>query len=204
MFPAFSTSFAQDREQTALLFRRSVKSIFLILFPITLCAVSFAQYGLRLWLGSDFALNGYRVLQILAVGVFVNSLAYVPFALLQGVGKPEVTATLHLIEFPPYLALLWWLTKIHGVQGAAIVWSARVIVEAFVAFVLVKRCLPSKNPIRLRSALVPGLALLIFALAATLQGSVVRGLFLMATILCFALVAWFRILTPGERALGQI
>jgi len=204
MFPAFSTSFAQDRDQTALLFRRSVKSLFLVLFPITLCAVSFAQEGLRLWLGSDFALNSYRVLQILAAGVFINSLAHVPFALLQGVGRPEVTATLHLIELLPYLALLWWLTKTHGIQGAAIAWSARVIVEAIAAFVLVKRCLPAKDPIRLRSALLlTGLALLIFALAAMLQGPIVRALFVLVAILCFVLVTWFQVLTPGERSLAQ-
>ena len=204
MFPAFSTSFAQDRDHTALLFRRSVKSIFLVLFPITLCTVSFAQYGLRLWLGSDFALNGHGVLQILSVGVFINSLACVPFALLQGVGRPEVTAKLHLIELPPYLALLWWLTKTHGIQGAAIAWSARVIVEAFVAFALVKRCLPGKYPIRLRSALLlPGLALVILALAAMLQGPIMRALFVLATILCFVLITWFQILTPGERTLAQ-
>lgn len=204
MFPAFSTSFAQDREHTALLFRRSVKSIFLVLFPITLCAVSFAQDGLRLWLGSDFALNSYRVLQILAAGVFINSLAHVPFALLQGVGRPEVTATLHLIELPPYLALLWWLTRTHGIQGAAIAWSARVIVEAFVAFILVKRCMPGTDPIRLRSALLlPGLALVILGLAAVLQGPIVRALFVSAIILCFVLITWFQILTPGERSLAQ-
>ena len=36
MFPAFSTGFAKDRERTALLFSRSVKSLFLVLFPIML------------------------------------------------------------------------------------------------------------------------------------------------------------------------
>lgn len=203
MFPAFSASFALDGERTSLLFVRCVKSLFLVLFPIMLCTVALAQDGLKLWLGPQFAQHGFRVLQILAVGVFINSLAYVPFAFLQGVGRPDLTAKLHLLELPVYLAALIWLTKQYGIEGAAIAWTARAIVEAFLAFVLVKRCLPGKNPIRLRSALLPGLALLILALAAMLQGPIVKALFLLTSILCFVLVTWFRILTPGERALAH-
>jgi len=35
--------------------------------------------------GAEFAQHSFRVLQWLAAGVFLNSLAYVPFTLLQGV-----------------------------------------------------------------------------------------------------------------------
>lgn len=203
MFPAFSASFAKDGERTALLFDRSVKSLFLVLFPIMLCTVALAQDGLKLWLGPEFALHSFRVLQWLAVGVFINSLAYVPFSLLQGVGRPDLTATLHLIELPLYLGLLWWLVITRGIEGAAIAWSARVAVDASFLFGLAKRYLPDKSPIRLRTALPPAMALLILALAAVLQGPIVKGLFLLGTILCFVLVTWFRILTPEERGLAQ-
>ena len=74
-----------------------------------LCTIALAQDGLRLWLGPEFAQHSFRVLQWLAVGVFINSLAQVPFSLLQGVGRPDITATLHLIELPLYLGVLWWL-----------------------------------------------------------------------------------------------
>jgi len=203
MFPAFSTGFAQDRERTAVLFGRSVKSLFLVLFPIMLCTVALAQDGLKLWLGADFAQHSFRVLQFLAVGVFTNSLAQVPFALLQGVGRPDLTATLHLIELPLYLGLLWWLISRHEIEGAAIAWSARVTFDALLLFGLALRFLPAKSPIRLRTALLPALALLTLALAALLRGPIVKGLFLLGTILCFVLVTWFWILTPEERTLAQ-
>ena len=103
MFPAFSASFAHDRERTAILFRRCAKSLFLVLFPVMLCTVALAQDGLKLWLGPEFAHHSFRVLQVLAVGVFINSLAYVPFTFLQGIGRPDLTATLHLIELPLYV-----------------------------------------------------------------------------------------------------
>ena len=203
MFPAFSAGFEQNRERTALLFGRSVKLLLLVLFPVMLCTIALAQDGLRLWLGPEFAQHSFRVLQWLAVGVFINSLAQVPFSLLQGVGRPDITATLHLIELPLYLGVLWWLISTRGIEGAAMAWTARMAVDALFMFGLAKRFLPSKNSIRLRTALLPATALLILALAAFLQGTVVKGIFLLATILGFGLVTWFRILTPEERTLAQ-
>ena len=51
--------------------------------------------------------------------------------------------------------------------------------------------------------LLPAMALLILVLAALLQGPIVKGLFLLGTILCFVIVTWFRILTPEERTFAQ-
>jgi O-antigen/teichoic acid export membrane protein len=203
MFPAFSTGFAQDRERTALLYGRSVKSLFLVLFPVMLCMVALAQDGLKLWLGVEFAQHSFRVLQWLAVGVFINSLAYAPFALMQGAGRPDLTAILHLIELPLYIGLLWWLIVTRGIEGAAIAWFARVAVDALLFFGMARRFLPDKGPMRLRIMLLPTMAVLILALAALLQGLIVKSLFLLGTMLCFVLVAWFRILTPEERTLAQ-
>jgi O-antigen/teichoic acid export membrane protein len=203
MFPAFSASFPQDGARTALLFGRSVKSLFLVLFPIMLCTVALAQDGLKLWLGPEFAQHSFRVLQCLAVGVFINSLAFVPFAFLQGVGRPDLTATLHLIELPAYLGLLWWLISTRGIEGAAIAWSVRMAADALFLFGLAKRFLPGNSLIQLQTVLLPAVALLILAMAALLQSPIVKGFFLLGTILCFVLITWFRVLTPEERTLAQ-
>jgi O-antigen/teichoic acid export membrane protein len=203
MFPAFSTSFAQDGERTALLFGRSVKSLLLLLFPLMLCTVALAQDGLKFWLGPEFAQHSFRVLQWLAVGVFLNSLAQVPFALLQGVGKADLTAKVHLIELPLYLGLLWWLIDARTIEGAAIAWTVRAAADALCLFWMAKRFLPRTSPIRLQIVLWPMMVLVILTLAALIQGPIVKALFLMGIILCFAPVAWFRILTPEERTLAQ-
>jgi O-antigen/teichoic acid export membrane protein len=139
MFPAFSTSFVHDRKRTAMLYGRCVKYVFLILFPAILLIVGLARSGLTLWLGADFAQHSFRVLQWLAVGVFINSLAQIPFALVQGVGRPDLTAKLHLIELPAYLLILWWLIGARGVEGAAMAWTARVGVDAIVLFGMTQR-----------------------------------------------------------------
>jgi O-antigen/teichoic acid export membrane protein len=203
MFPAFSTSFAQDRSRAALLYVRSIKYVFLILFPIALLIVVLAQNGLRLWLGAEFAQHSVRVLQLLAVGVFINSLAQIPFTMLQGGGRPDLTAQLHLIELPFYLAALWLLIRSFGIEGAAIAWTGRVAIDALLLFGMAKRLLPSQKPVRARTALLSAMPLLILAFAPLLQGAIEKSIFLIGTVLCFALAMWFRILTPEERALAQ-
>ncbi len=130
LFPAFTVSFAQDRERAAFLLRRGQKYIFLVMFPIILVIVTMANDGLRLWLGAEFARNSTTVLQLLAVGVFFNTLAVLPWVLIQGAGRPDLTAKFHMAELVIYLPILWFMVKHYGVQGAAIAWTVRVLVDA--------------------------------------------------------------------------
>ena len=74
------------------------------------------------------------VLQWLAVGVFVNAVARLPFSVLQASGRPDVTAKLHLIELPAYLFALWALVRAFGIEGAAAAWTLRAGVDAVVLF----------------------------------------------------------------------
>jgi O-antigen/teichoic acid export membrane protein len=203
IFPAFSATFTHDRERTALLFGRSVKTLSLVMFPIVLCVIVLAEEVLKLWLGAEFAHNSFRVLQWLAVGVFINSLALVPFNLLQGIGRPDLTAILHLVELPVYLVLLWMLIRGRGIEGAAIAWSSRIAIDSLLLFGIARKILPGKNPMSFRTILLPALSLLALGLATVLQGAIVKGVFLLATMLIFAYVTWSMVLTPEERTLAQ-
>jgi O-antigen/teichoic acid export membrane protein len=203
MFPAFSTSSVRDRNRTALLYNRSVKYLLLVLFPMVLLVVVLAQDGLRLWLGAEFAQHSARVLQWLAVGVFINSLAFIPFAVLQGVGKPDLTAKLHAIELPVYLIALWSLTKAYGIEGAAIAWTGRATADALVLFAMTKRFLRVDSSARSQTALLMTIAFVTLALAALPQGLLLKGLFLLVTIISFVLISWFLVLSPEERRLAQ-
>jgi O-antigen/teichoic acid export membrane protein len=204
MFPAFSTSFAQNRERTALLYRRSAKYILLILFPIVLLIMVLAADGLKLWLGPEFAQNSTRVLQWLAVGVFINSLAQVPFALVQGIGRPDLTAKLHLIELPFYLFALWRLIQTRGIDGAAIAWTGRVTVDAIVLFCLSRSLLPKTGSDTRRTVLTVAAALVILFMATLPSDLIARMVFLLIVLTAFAAVGWFLLLTKEERAVIQV
>ncbi len=201
LFPAFSSSFAYHRSCTERLFNQGVRYIFLGLFPITLFIVAFAKNGLDFWLGAEFAQNSTSVLQWLAVGVFINSLAQVAFALIQGAGRPDLTAKLHLLELPFYLLGVYWLISAYGIEGAAIAWVARIGIDMICLFGMVNWFLPTSRSILRRRILTMGVTLLTLALAALPLSFGMKGLFLLMTLTTFALASWFLILTPEERTL---
>jgi len=201
LFPAFSASFAQDSNRTALLFSRGFKYLFMVLFPIVLFIVTLAYEGLDLWLGAEFAQKSTSVLRWLAIGVFLNCLAQIPFALIQGIGRPDLTAKLHLIELPFYLLGVWWLIGVDGIEGAAIAWVARVAVDTIVFFAMAMRFLPGGTAIARQIVLAISIALLTFCLPLLLESVVINVIFLFLILLTFVLVSWFLLLSPKEQGL---
>ncbi|WP_353687074.1 flippase [Thermodesulfovibrio sp. 3462-1] len=124
LFPAFSAlEGMRDRERLQFFFIRSVKYIFLTLGLVVLIISLFAKEILQIWLGVDFAMKSEAVLQILALAVLINSLAHFPFALLQGIGRPDLLAKFHLLELPIYVGMAGGLVKVWGITGAALAWT---------------------------------------------------------------------------------
>jgi O-antigen/teichoic acid export membrane protein len=138
-YPAFSATAIVDPERVSVLFERSVKWLLVVLFPILLLVVVFGRDFLQFWLGSDFARNSTRVLQWMAAGVFLNSLAQVPYVLLQAGGRPDLPAKLHLVELALYVPAVLHMIRTHGIEGAAIVWTLRLSIEAVLLFIIVGR-----------------------------------------------------------------
>jgi O-antigen/teichoic acid export membrane protein len=130
MFPAFSQSSAQDRKRLAALYRKAILSIVVILSPVTAALMVIALPGLSLWLGPDFASHSYRVAQMLLMGTLALGFESLPFALIQGLGRPDIPAKLNLVEIPFYAAALYWFIQNYGVAGAAAAWMLRAIVDA--------------------------------------------------------------------------
>jgi O-antigen/teichoic acid export membrane protein len=203
MFPAFSTSFVQNRDRAAFLYGRSVKYLGLILVPLTLLVVVLAQDGLKLWLGAEFAHHSARVLQWLAVGMLINCLAAAPFAVVQSAGRPDLTAKLHLVELPLYLVALFWLTKVQGIDGAAMAWTGRVTIDALVLFGLADRILPILSAVKLQMFLLFSVTLGTLALATLPRSLEMKALFLVFSFIAFLVAAWFVVLSPEERKLAQ-
>jgi O-antigen/teichoic acid export membrane protein len=199
LFPAFAATFVADRTRTTILFERGVKCIFLVMFPIVLLVVVFANEGLELWIGEKFAHNSTGVLQWLSVGVFINSLAKIAFALVQGLGRPDITAKLHLGELMLYLPALWWLTQSYGIEGAAIIWTVRVMLDAILLFAVALHYLPSLALFVRRMAFVASAGLLAFAAGSVLTGVPIKLIYSSLVLAAFCLISWFAILGPEER-----
>lgn len=130
LFPELSAmSYHKRSERITTLFIRAIKYIFL---PISVVAGTIFIYApeiLQIWLGNQFSIQASGVLRIVSLGIILNSLAYIPFSLLQGIGRPDLPAKFHLIEFPIYVILIWILTKNFGLNGAAIAWLLRISLD---------------------------------------------------------------------------
>jgi O-antigen/teichoic acid export membrane protein len=199
LFPAFAATFARDRERTASLFGRSLRALLLFIFPIALVLVLFAREGLSLWVGAGFAAASAPVLRWLAVGVFINSMAHAPFNVLQGIGRPDLTGKLHLVELPLYLAALYLLGHQFGITGVAVAWVLRIAADSAALMLLTCRQVPSvSGEVRAVTGWTV-LGLLVLAAAAALVTPAAKVIFLVVALAGFALAAWTRIVHPAER-----
>ena len=202
LFPAFATSLANNPDRTALLSSRGIKYIVLAMFPIILVTITFAPDGLRLWLGPVFASHSQSVLRWIALGIFINSIACVPFTLLQSAGRPSVTAKLHLLELPLYLVAVWVLTKRLGIEGAAIAWTARIVVDTTLLFFFADRMLQHRPKFIVRLTATMTASLIVLGAGTLPQTLIEKTAFCLAALLVFALAAFIG-MAPDERDLIQ-
>jgi O-antigen/teichoic acid export membrane protein len=89
---------------------------------------------LTAWVGSEIALRSAPVGQIILMGAWVNSLAFIPFSQLQSQSRPDVVAKFHLIELIPFVGILWLGLRVFGLVGGAAAWTLRVAVDAVLLF----------------------------------------------------------------------
>jgi O-antigen/teichoic acid export membrane protein len=149
LFPAFAG--ARDEAREVALVERGIGAVFLLVVPATLVLGIYSAPLLRGWMGPDYARHGSAALAWLAVGLLVNGIAKVPSTLLQGVGRPDLTARLHLVELPVFVAVLYVLVRALGVEGAAIAWLVRVFVDGAALFWLLWRRSPRHGAAARRS-----------------------------------------------------
>ncbi|HZR67189.1 MAG TPA: flippase [Terriglobales bacterium] len=200
LFPAFAMTYAQDHNHLLKLLARSLKFIFLVVFPVVLLIVTFAPEGLRLWLGPAFADQSASVTRWLAAGTLVNCLALVPTTFIQGIGRPDITAKLHLIELPLYLAGAWWLIRARGIEGAAVAWVVRVILDGLLLFIVAETFLERKGLNQLMGTFV-FIAMCILAVASLIVTPLTKLTFLFVVFFVFVISAWFLFLNSEDRAI---
>lgn len=207
LFPAFSYSKNKDRETYLRLYRRALKYIFLMLVPIVLVLGVFAYDLLALWLGAEFAQNSYLVLIILSLAVLVNSLANIPYTLIQAFGRPDITAKFHLAEFVPYIFLLWVFAARFGIAGVAAAWLARVSADAILLFWFADKLLVWETKkqrsmlLFMTMTLIPVMAyLVILALNMAVTGLLARILITLGLFVLLGIGVWKLLLDPDEKS----
>ncbi|HWM64869.1 MAG TPA: flippase [Solirubrobacterales bacterium] len=198
LFPGFAANVRQDPKRTELLFSRGVRATFVGLFPLALIASVLSYEILHVWINTEFAENGGPVLQLIAMGILVNGVAFVAFALIQST-RPDVIAKVAGVEFPLYVGLLWLLLNAYGITGAAIAFCCRVLVDTTALYFFTNRLRLIKADVLFEMGRMVALGVAVIGIGALLPNAPTRIAYVIVVIACFLPLAWTRILTDLER-----
>ncbi len=199
LFSAFSATYENDRVLSRKMFSSGLKYTYISLFPIVLLIVVFAHEGLELWLGKEFAIESTRVLQLLAFGSILNCLTYVPSALVQAAGRPDLTGKLHIIELPFYLLVLFLLVNFFGIEGAAYAYVLRVLVDTIILIFMSIRLLSLDKSLKLLFMFILGTTPIIIFSVFFPMTIIFKCLFTVTIIVSFLFSGWKIIMDQGER-----
>jgi O-antigen/teichoic acid export membrane protein len=114
---------------TAATYKRNYKRVTIVMLGICMLAAILAYPVLTWWLSAEFAKKALPIVSILSVGIWLNSMALVPYTLMHANGNPRLTALFHLFELALYVLALWWLATNFGLVGAALAWVGRVALD---------------------------------------------------------------------------
>ncbi len=116
------------------LYIQSERILVFAFLPVGAFLFIFAPEILKLWMGSSFAQSAGLVFEILSLAFLVNSVAQLPFTVLQAVGRSDLTGKIHLIELPIHFLVTFILIKQFGLIGAATATFFRIIMDAVLLY----------------------------------------------------------------------
>ena len=114
-----------DRKQGEQVEINSVRALTCVISPGSILLLALLGPFMHVWLGDLLAEKSRPVADILVLGFWANSLAHIPFVILQAMGKPQSATRLQMIYLIPYFTLLYFAVKWFGPVGAAFAWAAR-------------------------------------------------------------------------------
>ena len=142
-------------------------------------AILLSHVFLTLWVGAHLAAVSAPVAAILLLGAWANGVAFIPYAFLQGKGRPDLTAKAHLIEIIPFIAVLVGLTHLLGLPGAALAWTLRVVADLAILLFMSGRPVARMLPASVLVAGATALALLVHS-AALMAGAALASALMLA------------------------
>lgn len=138
------------------------------------------------------------VLRWLGVGILLTSVDSVVAGLLDGIGRASVNAKFSILEVLLYAPLLAFLVHRTGIEGAAIAWSIRCLVDICVRMSIAQRVYaPIRPAVKSVLPLLLGVTVVLFA-AAMAPGQTILLVIALAGSGGVAILTWWS-LSDGER-----
>ena len=106
--------------------------------PLVASAMILVPIMMKFWLGQRITSDAVFAAQVFLAGAVTQSIASIAWTALHARGRSDMTAWLHLVEFPLYCGVFYLAATRFGVRGAALAWLGRVIVD-FICMVILLR-----------------------------------------------------------------
>ncbi len=205
LFPTFSALSINNSAKLKIIYKRSIKYIFIVITPIIVSLIILSYPIINIWLGEKFAEESSPILQILAVGVLLNALARTPYSTIQAIGRPDLTAKLHIFELPFYLFFLWLLISNFGLIGVALSWVLRVSFDAVFLFYWAHYLIPGDKKIILNIPLIIGCSILsgIVLFAIMITNILIKVIILVILMGYMTVWIWHYLMDEDEKAQGN-
>jgi hypothetical protein len=110
-------------------YQRNLQRVCWGMLVVCTCAAILAYPVFSIWISPDFASQALPIVLILSVGIWLNSMASIPYTFLHGAGSTQITALIHIFELGIYFVVLYILVKWIGLPGAALAWTLRVALD---------------------------------------------------------------------------
>ena len=107
----------------------ATKVLVTVMTLIVMIGILLVNPFLGIWIDQEFALESKGVGELLLLGIWINSIAYVYHANILATRSPKILVMLYLFEIPIYFLLLWSGLTLFGIVGAAGAWALRTLMD---------------------------------------------------------------------------
>jgi O-antigen/teichoic acid export membrane protein len=197
LFPLMSRLDGSGSDQFQRVYRGAIAVALSLMTFIAAWAAVATPAAMKLWLGGRSTSDSIFAAQIFLAGAVLQSSAAIAWTALHARGRSDLTAWVHMAEFPLYCAAFYFAATHYGVRGAALAWFGRGIVDFLCMTVLLRiqqRNEASGAPPELLAAVV-AVCIVMLAFVPTLQAAVGA-----AVICCITLLwSWRMVLDAPTR-----
>ena len=124
LFPRLSQLVAGGSEdEISELYHRGCQLVSVIILPIAVTLVFFAEEILTLWVGDPVVVdNAHMILSLLIIGTVINGLMTLPYTLQLAYGWTRLTLYKNIVAVIFLVPLMVWMVQMYHGIGAALAW----------------------------------------------------------------------------------
>lgn len=130
MFPYLANQIQANRRIANILFLKFLTLTVAVMFLVMLLLQIWGAYAMNFWLGNDYVLVLGEYTKILSYGLIPYTVGTMSLSFLHSIDRVDLTAKIHVVEFPIFLGVIYFLVSAYGVHGACWAWVLRVSIDS--------------------------------------------------------------------------